>query len=59
MVNDKSIWEKELSSVYIQHQVFAGVGTGVVSLTVEPPKKKLLLSTLNKTDTFSSTMCPS
>ena len=37
MVNDKSIWEKEFSRVYIQHQVFAGVGIGVVSLTVEPP----------------------
>ena len=37
MVNDKSIWEKEFSSVYIQHQVFAGVGIRVVSLTVEPP----------------------
>ena len=37
MVNDKSIWEKDFSSVYIQHQVFAGVGLGIVSLTVEPP----------------------
>ena len=37
MVNDKSIWEKEFSSVYIQHQVFAGVGIGIVFLTVEPP----------------------
>ena len=37
MVNDKSIWEKDFSSVYIQHQVFAGVGIGVVSLTVKLP----------------------